>query len=664
MIPRGINRRHLAYTGAAVAIIGVTAISHNATYTVGTVAGRTFYVAPSGNDAASGLSTGTPFRTIGRCAAVVAPGETCALLAGTYHETVTPTNDGTASEPITYTTYQGANVTIDGADPITTWVAGPQSTYTATVALPTAGYHDTGFWANQVFVDGVMVQEARYPQDTGTLMNPSDGWAQSGSTSNHIADSGLTFPVDSLQGATVHLRGSFAWSAQSRAVTGNGPGSLDFGDTSACAAGKLAAGPQTRWFVSGLPRTTLLTYAGAWAYTPATTTLFLRLPSDANPTSGHTIEAKQRNYAFDLSGHSHIVVDGFALFASTITTTATSHDNTLENLTVTYPSHFVSIPSTPDGCPYAGHTFDSGIVLSGTNELLQGSTITKSAGGGVVADGVGISVTNNLIHDVDYSATYAVGVQLRISQGISVTHNTVYNTGRDGIKMGLATNGQSAPRNATSIAHNLIYNWGMMTTDNGGFYTCCALDGSAVSVDHNWVHDSQSGSEIDDIFGSNNAGLYFDNQDINFLAHHNVVYNAQTAIFFNGQNVTAAGNRSYNNTLPSNLQQSMGTSGDVTGAAFRNNIAPQGWNGTVPNSNNLSVNPTYVNGPGHNYALAPGDTLATDKGTLVTGITPAGDSHPDIGAYDHTDPFVWVPGCEFNNAVCADPAAPGLNPTP
>jgi hypothetical protein len=107
----------------------------------------------------------------------------------------------------------------------------------------------------------------------------------------------------------------------------------------------------------------------------------------------------------------------------------------------------------------------------------------------------------------------------------------------------------------------------------------------------------------------------------------------------------------------------MGTSGNVTGAAFTNNIAPQGWNGTVPNDHNLSVNPAYLNGAGHNYALAPGDTLATDKGTLVAGITPAGDSHPDIGAYDHTDPFVWVPG-RLLGGNCNDPAAPGLVATP
>ena len=47
--------------------------------------------------------------------------------------------------------------------------------------------------------------------------------------------------------------------------------------------------------------------------------LYLWTKGSDNPAN-HNVEAKRRDYAFDLRGRSHVVVDGFNIFASTIVT--------------------------------------------------------------------------------------------------------------------------------------------------------------------------------------------------------------------------------------------------------------------------------------------------------------------------------------------------------
>lgn len=75
--------------------------------------GAVFYVAPGGNDADPGTQA-QPWRTVGKAAATLQPGETVLLRAGTYHERVVAERSGTAGAPITYAAYPGEIATIDG----------------------------------------------------------------------------------------------------------------------------------------------------------------------------------------------------------------------------------------------------------------------------------------------------------------------------------------------------------------------------------------------------------------------------------------------------------------------------------------------------------------------------------------------------------------------
>ena len=74
--------------------------------------GATYYVAPNGSDTNPGTET-LPWRTIQKAAETLGSGETVLIKAGTYRERVVPRNSG--NQYITYASYPGHSVTIDGA---------------------------------------------------------------------------------------------------------------------------------------------------------------------------------------------------------------------------------------------------------------------------------------------------------------------------------------------------------------------------------------------------------------------------------------------------------------------------------------------------------------------------------------------------------------------
>lgn len=79
----------------------------------GTGRAATYIVAPGGNDAGPG-TLAAPWRTIGKAAEALRPGDTVLIRAGTYHEQVVPQNSGTAGAGIVYAAYPGETATIDG----------------------------------------------------------------------------------------------------------------------------------------------------------------------------------------------------------------------------------------------------------------------------------------------------------------------------------------------------------------------------------------------------------------------------------------------------------------------------------------------------------------------------------------------------------------------
>jgi len=109
-------------------------------------AGGTLYVVAQTHPAASDEGPGTaerPWRTIGRAARQMRPGDAVRIHAGVYRETVAPLRGGTGEDArITYAAAPGERVVVTGADPVPdgwradgpgrwrrAWIFGPQPTY-------------------------------------------------------------------------------------------------------------------------------------------------------------------------------------------------------------------------------------------------------------------------------------------------------------------------------------------------------------------------------------------------------------------------------------------------------------------------------------------------------------------------------------------------------
>ncbi len=98
-----------------------------------TASAATYHVAaghPLAADAAPG-SAAEPWRTIGRAAEALEPGDRVVIHGGTYREHVLPARSGRPGAPITYEAAPGESVVITGADVLTGWesVAGRPGVY-------------------------------------------------------------------------------------------------------------------------------------------------------------------------------------------------------------------------------------------------------------------------------------------------------------------------------------------------------------------------------------------------------------------------------------------------------------------------------------------------------------------------------------------------------
>ena len=76
--------------------------------------GRSYYVSPSGSDAAAGTIS-APWRSFARASSGLQAGDTVNVREGTYFERFVPSNGGSPSNPIVYRAYPGEFVSIVGA---------------------------------------------------------------------------------------------------------------------------------------------------------------------------------------------------------------------------------------------------------------------------------------------------------------------------------------------------------------------------------------------------------------------------------------------------------------------------------------------------------------------------------------------------------------------
>ena len=561
-----------------------------------------FYVSTSGSDSNAG-TLAKPFRTIQRAANAAGAGDTVLVRGGTYRETVRPLRSGSSGSPIRFRAYNGERVTVSGADLVSGW-----SKHSGSVYKARQGW-DLGTAHNQVFVDGQMMNEARWPNTSLDVSRPTKATADrisAGSSSGTLYDSALTMSDGYWNGATMHIVPGQSWFGQTAKVTSSSKGKLSF--TYRNMSGKETPTGGDPYYLTG--KFKALDAPTEW-YRDPSGSLYLWTKNSDNP-AGHTVEAKRRVHAFDLRGRSNITVDGFNIFAATITTGSSSGIR-LNDLDVKYVGHYIGTPGR-DQPP------DSGIYLNGSNNSLTNSHIAFGAGHGLFMYGSNSRAENNVIHDVDYGAGSGNGIRA-YGSGHVLKGNTIYNTGREGIKVA------SAPR--VKVTYNVIHDAMLQTTDGGGIYTF-GTNGQGAEIAYNRIWNVKSG-------GWGAVGIMLDNNSTNYVVHHNVVWNVN-----HGMKINYAGkyNKVYNNTL-AGLTSSIATSSNANfgGSVFKNNIFTKqvkaGGGATWSNNINPGTDARFVNPSGGNFQLRS-NSPAINRGAHISPYTNGyAGSSPDIGALEY-----------------------------
>jgi hypothetical protein len=637
----------------------------------------TYYVAAGGSDAAAGDSA-HPFLHIQRCADVANPGDTCVVRPGTYRETVKPARSGAAGAPITYRAETPGTVRVDGSDPVSAWT--PVATTDVATLATTDPFLLSSPFANAVsagrvykahvavdpsvaepelYVGDQAMSDAAFPDPAPDPLEPAVelAGAGTGSTGSNIVDPVLTQPPGYWAGAHAYVQTTS--SALTAVVGTSAPGTISMSGWYGAPADQnrictpVLAG-HTRYFLYG--KLSELNAPREWFYDRASQTLYFSPPNGTLPDPG-AVSVKQRMYGFDLNGISDTTVNGMNLFGTTIRTGDASQRDVLSGLSARYPSHFMDFVPDPDptvgygrGCDsqFAGLT-TTGIILRGSNNIVRDSTISNSAGNGVVLLGDHNTVTNNVIHDVDSSGGRPAGVFL-FGHDQTIANNSIYSTGRGAIEATFQNWQYAMPNNR--ITYNDLSRYGRLSQDFGGIYICCQIDFAGSSIDHNWVHDPQ---DMANVPASADIGIYVDGGASNQLIASNVGWgnnHLTVGLVANG----GTNNRIYNNdggVWVSDFNPAPGT--DIA-----NNIGEVVVTGSDPSiavpASNLQppADPGYVDQAARDFRLTSGSKARQIAKVAPGGTDGATDTPPDAGAYQYGTPY-WQPGASTARAVVIRP---------
>lgn len=600
---------------------------------VGQVLAAEYYVSPKGNDTAAGTQA-APWQTLGKAAATAVAGDTVTVRDGVYCETLRPAHSGEPGKPLRFVAAPGERPTLSGAAAL----AGDWQPHQGNIYKL-----QTGLKFIQLFVDGKMMPEARWPNTPpGDLMTYNRGVAGPGTGYEVLADTNLP-PGDWNGGVVLFWPGS-RWSSMTRKIADYQPGKSFRFDVTTEAKTKdkfhaedpykpRAGNPYLLYgALAGLDS------PGEWFQDEPTGTVYLWTPDGKSPAT-HSISVKQRDHAVDLSKLAHIQVSGFDILGAGVSM-AEAQSCLLDNCRLRYVQHVRDWPSGKLPAPCN--------AITGKDNEWRRCLIYGSATTGLQLAGENNRLTNSIVHDVNYVGCWSGGLDLSRSTAALLSHCTISRAGRDNI-----THGSSK---RIRIEYCDIYHTNMLSADSGAIYAW-GTDGEGGVIAYNWVHDN---------LGDSTVGIYLDNFDKNFIVHHNVVWNCTgSGIRLNSD---ALNHLIANNTIQQ-VREPFGTycyaayTPTMKGTRILNNLVNEAMNPKNPwefvqgeLGPELSHNaPGAVDQDG--YPVAGSE--AVDAGLEIAGVT-AGfkGKAPDLGAYELGGPR-WTAGADWQDPEL--PPAPTRN---
>lgn len=650
----------------------------------------------AGNDTThDGKSVANAFKTIQKAASVAVVGDTVNIRAGTYRETITPTNSGTATKPITFKPYVNAGVeeavTVSGVDIIDDSSGSGSTAIGAwTQAYPgVTGKTEiykillNSSWAppsgrNMVYVNGQLLVEARFPNTTDPFnfdrykMAAADAGsvdAASGSQGDPTAvppvpadaysstytDAALAgFGAAAWTGGRIRFCPGKNWSQKMGTITGNTSGAVTF-DWAWDGSTTYTPNNGDPYFLFGkligLDAEGECFYDDDGSEGGVARTLYLWKPGGGSPV-GSTVEMNKsstRMNGFNLGGRSWV---------------------TLKNLRFTGNASANSGSSTA-GLNFDGCTFDhcafaidlgvaspQAIYIVGTNQRVANCVIDGAMSVGIrISGGSGHVIENNVVRDCSGSC-----FDVRVATDCILRRNTLWSSGDHTLTHALK---------GAQILNNDVSFTGKFSTDLAGINSNGTGDLQGTEIGYNWVHDMIAPQDYSNNRGWNGClGIRQDGGGTtagrlgvsDTFTHHNIVWNTtmieQLTMWCLDNVMPNYGNakiRVWNNTVEKNISiiETSPTSSapNAAGIEFRNNLA----GGTfvvslspdvtaLVNTGNLYskgaiagnfAGPTGWTSPTNRNFTLRADALALDAGTLIAGYSDgfAGDA-PDIGALE------------------------------
>lgn len=585
-------------------------------------ASSSFFVSPNGNDQANGTLE-APFRTIQRAATLAGPGDTVWVMPGTYRETVRPKFSGDAGLPIVFRTYGKGNVILSGCDPVTGWKSLGNGVYSA----PLVKTFTEDFQSEMIFQNGKPLELKRWPFNRRSIANPTDAVVEKavdagGDQIELFPNPKWSGPDGLWNGAKVWVNLSHLgtnWGQDGQAQTGTvvstnkerGSITVSGIDKRSWADGKYnpdqpwGIGPGTEFFLfdPNASRTASLSPAqflekGEWWWDQVQKTVFVRLAHGA----ADGIESRKRSYAFDLSDRHDIVIDGFDLQATTVTTdlecatrtnsVASAHRIALRNLKGQFLTHFTD----HSGQFQTQWLQKSGIRLSGTDNVLENCSFRNISGPAVCVIGRRNRVLGNTIVNGNYSVSEAGCIETGrpyeggvISEDHEIGYNTILDSPQQGINFRAIRNSDAKRPGVARIHHNLIQRVMTRTYDSAAFDQY-GTDGNGLRLDHNVVLD---------MVGSLRIGIYLDFGK-GYLIDHNAFWNVDRPIQCNWTDPKVAANiQLLNNTA-------LGVEGP--------NLLPGIYNGVGETSPGTTVHDNLVS-----LKVAMGKDVVESRNSIVSG---------------------------------------------
>lgn len=494
---------------------------------------KEYFVRTNGNDQAKG-SKNEPFRTIQKAANAMKAGDTCTIAPGRYEETVTLRNSGTGPQPIRFIAAKGGKVVITGTQKVTS----PWQRHRGQVWKT----QWKGPQIQQLFVDGMMQHEARWPNMPFEKRWIRPHWKRSGKDSAYgkVEAKGMGVTDVDWTGGIAMLNVGHQFFTWTRDIKSHSKGPdiftyeqdlpglafLDLKD------GLIAQGKDTPWlrgqwlddYVFVFGKLEGLDAPTEWFHDPAAGVLYYMPKKSEQPRD---VEVKARDYGLMGKGINHVQFEGIRFHACAFRLTNCSH-LLMRNCHVDYPNYRRRILISEQE-KYKG-TYPQA-MLPGKNNRMKRCSIRYAGGNALTVSGQENLVENCIISDGCWSGTlhYSL-VKLSGTQNV-FRRNTVSMSGAPLIQHG----------GDNLIEFNHFHDAGLLSEDIAAIYTAGGNDGERAreaTVRYNWVHGVQTGH-------GRGLGIRGDDMTRGHIVHHNVVWDCGMA----GIIIKGGENRVFNNTI-------------------------------------------------------------------------------------------------------------------